>query len=1115
MANQLYGYTYGGGGGATTSIYSSRSGTASYLSSDTPLLGSSSRYLSADSLSSSSALSSSLLYNPESYSTRIPGISVTTPTHAYGPPGVDVGSTVVSTDSLYAGLKRASSESLYHQTLLGTHNKIGQTEAWYSSNPLAKRPRYESTSHLPIYPQRPGEKDCAYYMQTRTCKFGDSCKFDHPIWVPEGGIPDWKEVPPVPAESLPERPGEPDCPYFLKTQRCKFGIRCKFNHPKDRIAPPGAPEDGDILPERPSEPPCAFYLKTGKCKFGTTCKFHHPKGVQIQSTGVEMGTEVKNTGDAKTGQPPFAPALMHNSKGLPVRPLGLGPTIYPQRPGQLECDYYMKTGICKFGYNCKFHHPVDRSAPTASAAESLLQNVKLTLAGLPRREGAIHCPYYMKTGTCKYGSTCKFDHPPPGEVMAVATSQPGSSSAVGEGKENEDRNCDPTDGGGGGGSSCCSLCLFNFSIKLLFGGCSFSWIRPRGMPAKFGVWSKRDKKRKYYFHHLNTKTERKQRHRMHVNICSFFCHFLFLRIRPLPISIAKNRYLGQKMIGQEVHAHLQHKSSTGFRLSQLPGLQVQAQEVVPLHISSDVLDNHSFFNIITRGNPKRTPFSVSVCNSSLALPEQPPAFEPDQEDGQRKVTNVQTLVRRLGKWPLHIGSQMIKLGPLPGCCGFCHCSYWNSSEHIAPCFLRLCFERLCERYSFFKMEILDNKLLHGSISEESSPLAFSLTTFNATVDPISSCNILYGKKKEADFQYGLVRIRENAESIAFYVCEENNWDFLFQIASDPIGEVRGDLTAPRIRWVDFWHSLGSRKQREQIILKRNRSQLLISSVLWSLPMVNLEQGQWWSTEVVDIFQKSGILHKWVLVPDPDSSSSSCCTHVFLWQIEFGVVNQSVSAFNDILGEFPLIVNFRLSVPFLSLIASDIRSDNDPMEEISREFCNINNRSTLMDLSPLDVRDYSLEICEKDHLLTFSLCTVMLSKPIFVLLDESTNALDEANKLRAAVTFLYIFRPYAAKLSAFWNIWETKIYTDTDQFYSVQASKFGWPSFSTHVASKFCLAKQTVCGSLISVFAIGEPSTNTIRAFYTYPHWNQHEPYLIGILSPCIGKDDINLEFFLS
>ncbi|XP_041989907.1 zinc finger CCCH domain-containing protein 37-like [Salvia splendens] len=516
MSNQLYGYTsstYGAGAGAGSSsgssIFNSRSAVDAYVPSDTSLLGTASRYLSADLLSSSSTLSSSLLYNPESYS-RIPGLSSTTPSHSYGPPGVDLGATGVLTDPLYAGLKRTSAESLYHQTLLGAHNKIGQADAWYSSNPLVKRTRYDSTSHLPIYPQRPGEKDCAYYMQTRTCKFGESCKFDHPVWVPEGGIPDWKEVPLVPSEALPERPGEPDCPYFLKTQRCKFGVRCKFNHPKDSIQPAGAPEDGDVpaLPERPSEPPCAFYVKTGKCKFGSTCKFHHPKGVQIQLIGEDNINGLQNSmlGDNKAVQTSFAPALLHNSKGLPIRPgeedcpfylktgsckygvtcrynhpdryvinpqaaiasslltspsahynlglvaptvsllpnfdprlaqttVGLAATIYPQLPGQLECDYYMKTGICKFGNNCKFHHPIDRSAPTASATESPQQNVKLTLAGLPRREGAINCPYYMKTGTCKYGATCKFDHPPPGEVMAAMAT---SSSTVAQVKQNGD-----------------------------------------------------------------------------------------------------------------------------------------------------------------------------------------------------------------------------------------------------------------------------------------------------------------------------------------------------------------------------------------------------------------------------------------------------------------------------------------------------------------------------------------------------------------------------------------------------------------------------------------------------------------------------------------------------
>lgn len=71
---------------------------------------------------------------------------------------------------------------------------MGQTEAWYTTDYLTKRLKLESTSHLPVYPQRAGEKDCTHYMQTRTCKFGEGCKFDHPVWVPEGGIPDWKEV---------------------------------------------------------------------------------------------------------------------------------------------------------------------------------------------------------------------------------------------------------------------------------------------------------------------------------------------------------------------------------------------------------------------------------------------------------------------------------------------------------------------------------------------------------------------------------------------------------------------------------------------------------------------------------------------------------------------------------------------------------------------------------------------------------------------------------------------------------------------------------------------------------------------------------------------------------
>ncbi|XP_026414098.1 zinc finger CCCH domain-containing protein 37-like isoform X1 [Papaver somniferum] len=434
---------------------------------------------------------------------RFPSISQ----QSLWPPGVDASS---SFSRCFAGTKRTSSEALYHQTYLGTSNTFGQSEAFYSANNLSKRPRFESTSHLPIYPQRPGETDCSHYMLTRTCRFADTCKFDHPIWVPEGGIPNWKEVPLVPlGDTLPERPGEPACPYFLKTKKCRFGFKCKFNHPKDIAKSVDASKivDLSLLPERPYAPPCAFYVKTGICKFGESCKFHHPKDIQIPVTGQENGCAEH---DASVGSfdrimsvkppfVPFTPASLHNTKGLPVRPgevdcpfylktgsckygatcryshperavinisvapglgqammtssassmnvglinpaalvlptidprlgqaaLGLGVAVYPQRPGQTECAFYMKTGDCKFGERCKYHHPIDRTAATQPMPK---QDVKLTLAGLPRREGAVVCPFYMKTGACKYGSSCRFDHPPPGEAVAMATVVQGSSSA--------------------------------------------------------------------------------------------------------------------------------------------------------------------------------------------------------------------------------------------------------------------------------------------------------------------------------------------------------------------------------------------------------------------------------------------------------------------------------------------------------------------------------------------------------------------------------------------------------------------------------------------------------------------------------------------------------------
>ena len=62
--------------------------------------------------------------------------------------------------------------------------------------------------------------------------------------------------------------------------------------------------------------------------------------------------------------------------------------VFPQRPdeGAPVCDFFTKTGHCKFGEACRFHHPL-------SAA------VKLTaVGGYPLRQGQPVCPFYDRTG---------------------------------------------------------------------------------------------------------------------------------------------------------------------------------------------------------------------------------------------------------------------------------------------------------------------------------------------------------------------------------------------------------------------------------------------------------------------------------------------------------------------------------------------------------------------------------------------------------------------------------------------------------------------------------------------------------------------------------------------
>lgn len=85
-------------------------------------------------------------------------------------------------------------------------------------------------------------------------------------------------------------------------------------------------------------------MKTGKCKFGVTCKFHHPKDIQLPSTSQDNGSSEALTSDPDATNNPhvtLTPALYHNSKGLPVRP------VMGSSSGSIRMTYYLRGTSCE------------------------------------------------------------------------------------------------------------------------------------------------------------------------------------------------------------------------------------------------------------------------------------------------------------------------------------------------------------------------------------------------------------------------------------------------------------------------------------------------------------------------------------------------------------------------------------------------------------------------------------------------------------------------------------------------------------------------------------------------------------------------------------------------
>ncbi|MBA0860873.1 hypothetical protein Goshw_022100 [Gossypium schwendimanii] len=242
-------------------------------------------------------------------------------------------------------------------------------------------------------------------------------------------------------ESYPERPGVPDCVYYMRTGFCGYGNRCRYNHPRNPAWVEAAVRATGVYPERPGEPTCQPVQSPSVPiteQYGGTSTSARPPilpgsyvqgaygpvlfspgvvpipgwshysapvssvlspGVQpaVGATSLYGLTQLSSSTPSHAGPYLSLPSSMSPSSG------NQNNQTFPERPGEPECQYYLRTGDCKFGSSCRYHHPRDKVVPWT--------NCILSPMGLPLRSGGQPCSFYLQNGHCKFGSTCKFDHP--------------------------------------------------------------------------------------------------------------------------------------------------------------------------------------------------------------------------------------------------------------------------------------------------------------------------------------------------------------------------------------------------------------------------------------------------------------------------------------------------------------------------------------------------------------------------------------------------------------------------------------------------------------------------------------------------------------------------------
>lgn len=269
------------------------------------------------------------------------------------------------------------------------------------------------------FPVRPEADDCTFYLRTGMCKFGMNCKFNHPPNRKyQGSKVKGKEEYGDGAEegvngkdeSLGKE-GQIDCKYFDRPGGCKFGKACKFNHSRKTS---GALQLNFMgLPFRLGEKECPYYMRNGSCKFGANCRFNHPdpssRGPDTVS-GYSNGGSILSSNASKSAPAPWSPSAALNGSPPYV------PLIFPPNQGvasQTEMNAYQAPVYPPPARSMNLPVPPAYAMNNQSLGRNFYthQRTQILVDEFPERPGQPECGYFVKTGNCKYRSACKFHHP--------------------------------------------------------------------------------------------------------------------------------------------------------------------------------------------------------------------------------------------------------------------------------------------------------------------------------------------------------------------------------------------------------------------------------------------------------------------------------------------------------------------------------------------------------------------------------------------------------------------------------------------------------------------------------------------------------------------------------